>query len=174
MANAEFGQSIDNMIKELARTGGITQPVADAVAGCATVCAAVTNTTLEDLNSKMTIVEMQVKENQEMTMKMQQEGYKKNDKKTELWMRVSEKNGEKHVPDKWEGRNSKTTFREVRRKIENWADAVYPHGVEILKFVEFKNTDIKAADVVAMIGDHADIVDAAMELRDFDKTLYRT
>ena len=159
---------------ELGRTGDITPEVKAQVTGIATSWAAVQNATIQDIATKIAVNEDKLTER---TSKTEDKGDEKDHTK-DLWNIVNVKNGEKHMPPQWSGKADKVTFREIRKKVANWADAVYVHGVEVLKFIEKNQDPMKVADLKAMKAElgmesSIDIRQAAVEFKEFDRILFR-
>ena len=182
IANNEFGQKRDGVFNGLAANGGLNQDAIATVAGMASAWSAIMNATLQDIATQFAVKDLQLREQQEEIKKIfekqMEDKVKPNNSKEDIWKVVNEKNGEKHLPDKWEGKSSKIHFREIRDKMHNWADAVYSSGVDIMKWIEDHDAPMKAMDLKKIWEDNeldkeeCDVVKAANELQAFDTILY--
>ena len=176
-ANTEMSKKLEAILEALAKTGGIPPDAKAQVEGFATTWAIASNNALEETFMRMTTMEAKIKEQQteivRIMIREEEEKDKGGKKSGDIGKRVNEKNGERHMPEKWEGRNSKVPFKEILKKIENWSDAVYPLGIDILRHIQTNTKEIDANDVMLLIGIDADIKDAERELKEFDRMLYR-
>ena len=168
VANAEFAQKMEQVFAALGTSNAISLDVNAAVAGMAIAWAATCNAAFESLNAQIATMDIRSKDAAAGDGR----------KEEKLYHIVNEKKGHDHIPEKWEGKNSKTPFKEVRKKVESWADAVYEKGIDILKYTETHSDEMTAKELRGIwIGkldegpdgesDTKNITQVAKELKEF-------